>query len=239
MKNVLLIDSGSGGVNILKECLKVCPNANYLMFCDNKNLPYGNKDAEELIKITFENLILIEKIFKYDIVVFACNTLTSTCIDACRENFKNVEFVGTEPAIKPALQEFEEKDIVVLATAATIKHNKLIIKHPNLKCKEMKNLASLIDANLDDLSVLEGYLKAELEQLNAKAVVLGCTHYVAVKEIIKKILPDVNIYDSANGVARRLKTLLASFDEGCGLKIITSEKNDMWGKLWYYLNAEN
>ncbi len=239
MKNVLLIDSGSGGVNILKECLKVCPNANYLMLCDNRNLPYGNKDAEELIKLTFENLIEVEKIFKFDIVVLACNTLTSVCIDACREKFKNVEFVGTEPAIKPALKEFEEKDVFVLATGVTIKHNKLISKHPNIQCKEMRNLASLIDANLDDLSVLEGYLKAELSRVSAKALVLGCTHYVAVKALLKKILPDVKIYDSANGVARRLKCLLGDIDEGCGLKIVTSEKNDMWGKLWYYLNAEN
>ena len=43
MKNVLLIDSGTGGVNVLKECFKVVPKCNYLLFCDTKNLPYGTK----------------------------------------------------------------------------------------------------------------------------------------------------------------------------------------------------
>ena len=52
MKNVLLMDSGSGGINILKECVHVCPYCNYLLFCDALNLPYGNKSKEELIDIT-------------------------------------------------------------------------------------------------------------------------------------------------------------------------------------------
>ena len=69
MKKVLLIDSGSGGVNILKECVKVCPYADYLLFCDTKNLPYGSKSKEELIEITFKNLDEIHKFFPYEIVI--------------------------------------------------------------------------------------------------------------------------------------------------------------------------
>lgn len=234
MKNVLLIDSGSGGVNILNECLKVCPYANFLMFCDNKNLPYGSKSKEVLIEITLQNLREIRKFFNFEIVVFACNTLTSACIDACRAAFSEIEFVGTVPAIKVALEKYQENETVVLATGVTIMHNKLISKHPNVRCKEMAELATLIDENLDNLSVLEDYLRAELEGVDAKALVLGCTHYVAVKEMLEQILPDVEIFDSANGVARRLKSLLGEPTGEYAVKIVASKGDDMWAKLWNY-----
>ena len=234
MKNVLLIDSGSGGVNILKECLCVCPYANYLLFCDNKNLPYGSKSKASLIDLTLQNLKDIQKFFNYDIVVFACNTLTSACLDACRDEFPEIEFVGTVPAIKVALEQYQENEIVVLATGVTIKHNKLISRHPNVRCREMPDLAYLIDENLDDLQSLEPYLKEELAGLDAKALVLGCTHYVAVRDMLKKILPNVEVFDSANGVARRLKSLLGEQVGGCAVKIMVSNYDDTWAKLWNY-----
>ena len=71
MEKVLLIDSGSGGINILKECVKVAPYCDYLLYCDNKNLPYGNKTKEQLLQITFKNLENIYKFFKFKIVIFA------------------------------------------------------------------------------------------------------------------------------------------------------------------------
>lgn len=245
MRKVLLIDSGSGGVNILKECLKVYPCCDFLMFCDNKNLPYGSKTKEDLIQITTQNLEFVRDFFPFEFIVFACNTLTSTCIDFCREKFSDVEFVGTVPAIKPALEKFLEKEILVIATEATIKHNKLISKHPNINCLEMPDLASLIDENLDNLDCLTPYLEDELlSYINGKkgeekikALVLGCTHYVALKPILEKILPEMEIFDGANGVARRIGTLVGGESGDYQVRIMTSENGDMWAKLWNYLNS--
>ena len=238
MKNVLLIDSGSGGVNILLECLKVCPYANFLMYCDNANLPYGDKSKKTLIELTLQNLKNIQKFFKFDIVVFACNTLTSACIEECRKMFPNIEFIGTVPAIKVATAKYEENEIVVLATGVTLKHNKLIAKHPRVRTLEMKTLASLIDENLDNLTVCEDYLQKILQDVDAKALVLGCTHYVAVKDILIKMLPNVEIFDSANGVARRLLTFIDGDNCGCEVRIMTSKSDDSWAKLWNYFVAK-
>ena len=111
MKKVLLIDSGLGGANILARCLKEVPCCDYLLFCDNKNLPYGNKSKQDLLKITIDNLEKIRSFFDFDIVIFACNTLTATVIEECREIYRDTVFIGTEPAILPALRKFEEKDV--------------------------------------------------------------------------------------------------------------------------------
>lgn len=248
MKNVLLIDSGSGGVNILKECVRVCPYCNFLLFCDDKNLPYGSKSKEELQKITIQNLKNIKKFFDFEIVVLACNTLSCTCLERVRREFGDVTFVGTVPAVKPALENFEVKDVLVLATEATIKHNVLIRKNPDLHTLALPWLASEIDAHLDELEVLKPRLVEEIEQFlkikinkekkesgkekialkgankckntqkkdafRPKAVVLGCTHYLAVKGILQEILgEDVQFFDSANGVARRLRHFVLEEEE--------------------------
>ena len=238
MKNVLLIDSGSGGVNILKECVRVCPYCNYLLYCDHENLPYGKKSKAELIAITEKNLRKIFSFFKFEIVIFACNTLTATCIDEMRERYKGITFIGTVPAIKPALNEFEEKDILLIATKTTIKNNKLIGKYRDskMKFKALNALAPLIDEHLDELDMLCPYLKRQLSG-NFKALVLGCTHYTAVKNLIKQIKPNIKVYDSANGVARRLLSFIDEKVFSYQVQIYC-EHNELRAKFWAYFNSE-
>lgn len=237
MKNVLLIDSGSGGVNILKECVKICPYCNYLLFCDHKNLPYGAKSKKELVEITEKNLLKIGNFFKFDIVIFACNTLTATVIDEMREKFCDIDFIGTVPAIKPALTEFKERDILLIATKTTLENNKLIAKYKDseIKFKALNKLAPLIDENLDEIEKIYPYLKKELKG-NFKAIVLGCTHYMAVENLLKDIYKDAKIFDSSNGVARRLLSFVQERNFGYQVQIYC-EDDKMRAKLWwYYLN---
>lgn len=239
MKNVLLIDSGSGGINILKECIKIVPSCNYLMFCDNKNLPYGNKSKEELQKITLKNLNEIYSFFKFDIVILACNTLTCTCLELCRKSFPDKTFIGTVPAIKPALKDYESKDILVLATEVTIKHNVLINKTPNLILKSMPTLASDIDNNLDELMLLKESLKSQLQGLKPKAVVLGCTHYIAVKDLINEVFENkVEFFDSANGVARRLKSFVSDEEIAYQLQFMVTSSQEFLPRFWFYYNSK-
>lgn len=237
MKNVLLIDSGSGGLNVLKECIKVVPKCNYLLFCDSKNLPYGTKSKEQLIDITKNNLLKIKKFFDFDIVILACNTLTATVIDEMREMFKGIVFIGTVPAIKPAILEFEGKDIIVLCTSATLKHNKLIQKYLNSQITFLPfdELAVEIDKNLDDLSVLDNLLKDKLKG-EFKAIVLGCTHYKGVEENLNRIFPRSKIFDSSNGVARRLKSFVQEDTFSFQVQIFCENVNDLEKFWWYFQN---
>ncbi len=237
MKNVLLIDSGSGGINILKECVSVVGGCNFLMFCDNKNLPYGNKSKRELQEITLKNLRDIHTFFPFEIVILACNTLTCTCIDVCRKVFPNITFIGTVPAVKPALEKYDAKEILVLATEVTIKHNVLINKTPNLILKAMPTLASDIDAHLDDLQCLKDSLKNDIAEVkqSMKGVVLGCTHYLAVKEIFQDIFGrGVEIFDSANGVARRLKHFVGGNEPSYQVQFMVTANESMLPLFWHY-----
>lgn len=239
MKNVLLVDSGSGGVNVLLKCIEEVPMCNFLLFCDNKNLPYGEKSKETLQKLMIENLKKIYIFFKFDVVVIACNTLTATTIEKCRETFCNVKFVGTEPAIRPALEKYRPEDILLLATPTTIKHNHYVNLVKGIQTLELKELASLIDENLDDLSVVLPYIKNKLQGKTAKAVVLGCTHYVAVKDLIAACLPNAEIFTSEEGVARRLKAILGERRVNYQVQFITSKNDGFLPKIVYYFNEKS
>ncbi len=216
MKKVLLIDSGSGGVNILKECVKVCPYCDYLLFCDDKNLPYGDKPIEILQQIVLKNLKDIQKFFKFEIVILACNTLSCTCLEKVRKEFPDTIFIGVVPAVKPALEKWKQNEILVLATENTLKNNILIRQNDKLLCKSMPKLAGLIDKNLDNLDAVIPYLQDELSSFlnqKPKAIVLGCTHYLSVKKQIYEIIGDgVEFFDGTNGVARRLKYFVLNED---------------------------
>ena len=218
MKKILFIDSGSGGVNVLAHCVKKRVEGEYLYFGDTLFSPYGDKSKKELQKRVVEILELTKVFFDFEIVVFACNTLTTSTIDFVREQYPNIVFVGTVPAIKPAFEKYEKDEVLFMATKRTIE---------NLKIDGLtvKDLPKLVDENLLSVENLENYLAENLSKYqNKKAVVLGCTHYLAVKEIIQKILPHAEVFDSNEGVANRLKSFVGEGDNI--VQFMTSKTGD-------------
>ena len=198
MKKVLVIDSGSGGLNILASCIKAGVGGNFLYYSDQKNLPYGNKSRRELIKILSKILEDVAQFFHFEVVLLACNTLTTSTIEHMRKRYPNILFVGTVPATKPAYEMFDKEDVLIMATKRTL-------DNLDLDGLTIPNLPTLIDENLLSLDNLKTYLFSHLSPyVNKKAVVLGCTHYIAVKNIIQEILPNSKIVDSGEGVAKRM-----------------------------------
>lgn len=193
------IDSGIGGLFVLNECLKVCPNNEFIYLADNKNIPFGNKTKQQLKVIAEKNCrLLVEK--GCDIIVFACNTLTAAAISHCRKVFPQFFFIGIEPAILPAIKNGGKT--LVLLTNATFKFSKLInanLKNNNLVFKPQSILANDIEKN--KVKNLACYFAKD----NFKNVVLGCTHYNFIRNEISSFLGNVNFFEASTGVASRLK----------------------------------
>ena len=204
MKNILVLDSGVGGLNVLHECVKICPFFNYLYFGDQKNMPYGNKSKAYLKKHAICLLNDIKKFYDFDTVIVACNTLTSCAISEIRKTFKNITVIGTEPAIKPALSKYKPDEILIVATFATITQNKLIKKAKSLKVSifPLNSLAKLIEESSDQIVP---YLKSKIAP-SYKAIVLGCTHYEFIEKEICELF-NVECFSASKGVAKRLKYL--------------------------------
>lgn len=205
-----ILDSGLGGLSVLKELLKILPNEDYLFYEDNINNPYGEKCDKEIFEIVSKIVdYLLEKGCK--IIVLACNTATTSCLKKLREIYPNTIFVGTVPALKVSFDQ-NFKNTLLLATPYTIKSTRVEelindFKHSNqnIYLESGKNLAHLIE--LGDTKGIEELLKEILTPYKNKidSIVLGCTHYPLVKESFKKILPNCEILDGALGVSWEVK----------------------------------
>lgn len=215
MKNRIgIFDSGIGGTTTLKEIINILPNEDYIYYSDTKNNPYGSKSDEELYKIVSS---IVKKLLKkkVKIIVIACNTATTKCIKRLREEFKDIMFVGTEPAIKVACDK-NYKNTLILATPGTISSDrtKQLIQDnkkdfENLYLVSCDKLANAIERNdkKEIKEILDNYL-IPYQEKNIDAIVLGCTHYPLVKDEIQQYFKNAEIIDGNKGVAKRVKYLL-------------------------------
>ena len=97
------LDSGVGGLSVMREAIKIMPNENYIYFGDSKNAPYGTKPTKEIRDLTFKVVeFLLDKGIKG--LVVACNTATSAAVSELRKTYPDLPLVGIEPAIKPAVE---------------------------------------------------------------------------------------------------------------------------------------
>ena len=215
------LDSGVGGLSVMREAIKIMPNENYIYFGDSKNAPYGVKPTKEIRDLTFNVVdFLIEKGIKG--LVVACNTATSAAVSELRRVYPDIPLVGIEPAIKPAVELNRDGKILIMATPMTIKQEKF-----NLLLNKYKEKAEIIPIPCAGLmefiedgilsgKELEEYLEEKLSLYNKddiSSIVLGCTHYPFVKDTIAKIVgSNVAIMDGGEGTAREIKRRLKEKD---------------------------
>lgn len=212
--HILFIDSGIGGLTTLSQCVKILP-ANYLYFADNKNAPYGNHSAEEIFGY-LKNIItsLLQK-YNIKIIVLACNTATTSAITKLRISFKEIVFIGTEPAVKLA-NKLGFDEIFCVVTPTTKKQKKFKTLTNIISSKTLlyspKMLALRVENYYINKTVVNLYkLNKELFLLahkskNTPCIVLGCTHYVFVKEYLNK-LTHKTIIDGNRGVSKQVQSI--------------------------------
>ncbi len=211
-----LFDSGVGGTSIWKEIKLLLPNESTIYLSDSKNAPYGNKNKEDIIKLSIKNTeYLIAKNCK--LIVVACNTATTNAIKLLREKY-DIPFIGIEPAIKPAALKTKTNTIGILATKGTL-NSKLFEKTSNkinqkIIRKEIigKGLVELIENGKlysDEMTqLLSSYITPLMKQ-NVDCLVLGCTHYPYLIPQIREIVGhNIQIIDSGEAVARQTKAIL-------------------------------
>ena len=205
-----IFDSGFGGLTFLKEAKSLMPDERFIYYGDNKNAPYGNKSEEQIYNLSASAFEYFEKIGVKAAVV-ACNTVTAECIDRLRERFKYKIF-GMEPAVKVAHKELKGEKFLVMATDATLKSErikKLFENYPELEILKTSELAGEIEKQIFDLEKIDlmRYFKG-IDAGKYRGAVLGCTHYIYLKERLKKFFPDWSFFDGNKGTALNLKKYL-------------------------------
>lgn len=211
-----VIDSGVGGISVLKCIRENLPHENLIYVADSKFAPYGEKTIEE---ITSRVLTVFDFLNKQEIksVVIACNTATAASIGVVRDKF-DYPIIGMEPAVKPASLMSKNKVVGVLATSGTllsVKFSALLEHHGNdihFITQPCFGLVELVEQGDLESSVLHALLKKYINPLlqqNIDTLVLGCTHYSFLKPAIQKLMPDyIRIVETGDAVAKYLKRVL-------------------------------
>ncbi len=217
MSKIAVIDSGFGGLTVLSALKRVLPCEDYIYYGDSAHAPYGEKTPEELRELNKE--VCTKLLSRDDIKCFvvACNTTTSEALDKIKEDFPEQDFVGIEPAVDWAVEEMPGKNILVLATTATINGEKLKKRIAKLKSRAhitalaAPGIVPYVENGRTDTEVFTDYLRMLTEKYrgDTDAVVLGCTHFPFIKDKLKACFDkSISFYDAAILVAERVKKLL-------------------------------
>ncbi len=218
---IAVIDSGVGGISVLRELRKLLPNEDFLYFGDIENAPYGRKSREEVLILTRNNLEAL-KAHGIKALVIACNTATSAAARVLRAENPDLPIIGIEPAVKPASLLSAHPRVLVMATTLTLREEKfksLVSRFSEggefipLPCP---GLVELIEEGDTDSPAILTYLKtlfAPYQEMHIDGIVLGCTHYPHVKKAISRFFPPTTaILDGGAGTARQTMRRLAELD---------------------------
>lgn len=220
-----VFDSGIGGLSILQALQAELPAEPFVYVADSGHAPYGERDDTHVIARTESILAYLRRHHHIKALVVACNTATAAAIAGLRRQHGDMALVGVEPALKPARSLTTTGVIGVLATQGTLaseKFNRLLaaLEGPvRFRLQPCNGLAEAIEqatvtsdkektiALIDRYTTGIGPFGTKPGEIDT--VVLGCTHYPLVADIIQAAVgPGVRLLEPGRPVARQLRRLL-------------------------------
>jgi glutamate racemase len=209
-----IFDSGIGGLSVLRHVHTLLPDESLLYFADSGFAPYGEKPEAVIVEraVSIAAFLLTQNI---KALVVACNTATAAAIAGLRARYPELPVVGVEPGLKPAASLTRSGTIGVLATANTLASDKFLKLQSQVAqdarvtflLQACNGLAHQIEKG-ETHQLVERYV-APLVAQGADTLVLGCTHYPFVEQLIREVAgPEVSIVDTGEPVARQLQRLL-------------------------------
>lgn len=243
---IAVLDSGVGGISVLRHLLRELPKEKFLYFGDSANAPYGSRPTEEVKTLTLSAVkkLLDENAVKA--IVIACNTATAAAVKDVRTAYPELIVVGIEPALKVAADHFPGGRVGVMATEVTLREEKfdLLLHRFDDNCSITKipapGLVSLIEQGRVDGPETDALLHTILDPYVGKldALVLGCTHFPFVSQAISRVLgPQVALLDGGGGTARETRRRLTEAEllsDGPGeLTILNSSQDPRMIQLSY------
>ena len=232
-----IFDSGSGGLSVASEIIKLLPNADVMYIGDTKNMPYGNKSSAELFSLTHTMIsFLISQ--KCTTLVSACNSISSQVILNKHFHHKIPIIEMVHPTVSHLTQQADKK-IALVATPATInshlyqtelqKHaiTAHMMANPSLALAIENNNQTIINQEIEKII-------NECKKHHIKILSLSCTHYPLVKDSFKKIAESLNltieIFDPSNAVALKVAEIIPNQGTG-SCKTFTTQENSHFTDL--------
>ena len=217
-----LFDSGIGGLSVYLHLAQQLPNERYIYYADTLNVPYGNRDSDDIKTLT---LTAVEWLYQQGckLIVIACNSASADALEIARNHYPQLPIVGLVPALKPAVLASKSGHVAVLATKATLNGKLLndviaMIASPSATRVTKyfdPQLVPWVESGMPENSETAQNLRQQLQVFAKDGVdqlVLGCTHYPFFKDFVMQAIEaqklSMQVVDSGQAIAERVKQLL-------------------------------
>lgn len=224
MANILIFDSGVGGLSVYQEVSQRLAQHQYFYLFDNACFPYGELDEARLVSRVLQLFAAFTQLHHVDIAIIACNSASTYVLPALRKQL-TIPVVGVVPAIKPAAKYSraqqslgQQGHIGLLATPGTVSRNytsELIenfaadLKVSLLGTTELVQMAEDKLAGIPVDTARLARILAPWQGIGGPdTLVLGCTHFPLLAAEISQCLPNTYLVDSGAAIARRVISLL-------------------------------
>lgn len=214
-----IFDSGVGGLSVFSELIKILPDENYIYFGDTKNLPYGTKTKEQLVSFCTDIFDFFKK-QGVKAVVMACNTTSAVVYDTLKDKYDFRIFPVVQTVAKQ-IATGNYKNIGVFATNATINSHayktNLQKYNPNINVFEIAcpEWVSIVEQAIENTPESIDNIKFHLDEMlknNVDEIILGCTHYPYLLDVLAKFAPRDMFINPAKYFVRYIKEDLQKAD---------------------------
>ncbi|MGP4734974.1 MULTISPECIES: glutamate racemase [unclassified Psychrobacter] len=217
-----VFDSGVGGLSVYLHLAQQLPTERYVYYADTLNVPYGNRDSEDIEGLTLKAVEWLHQ-QGCKLIVIACNSASAYALDTARRCYPHIPIVGLVPALKPAVLASKSGHVAVLATKATL--NGTLLDDVIINFAQPNNtvvtkyfdpqLVPWVEAGMSEQDETAERLRQQIRVFANEGVdqlVLGCTHYPFFKtflldEIAQQQL-SIQVIDSGQAIAERVGQLL-------------------------------
>ena len=205
-----VFDSGVGGLTSIPYIIKRLPNERFIFFGDTARTPYGSKSPDTIRQFTAQ---IGEFLKSNDVkmMVSACNTISATSLDVLRDAYPDIPVVGViSPTVDMIVRSAKPEDrIGIIATRATVS-SKEYLKNIQKRRPELKNIyqqscpmfVPMIEEGLLKTDIMKRvvrhYLDRFIKEKRINVLVLGCTHYLMLIDIIKELYPEIETIVSSS-----------------------------------------
>ena len=222
-KPIGVFDSGLGGLTATRQLRRLMPCENIVYFGDTARVPYGNRSRETLLRYARQDMRFLSR-FDLKAVVIACGTVSTNCLEELRRESPAPVIGVVEPAVGRAAELTRSGKVGLVATRASVGSGayerafhalEAGLEVHALACPLFVPLVEEGRCRPGDVvieTIAKEYL-APLKKAQVDTLVLGCTHYPLLEEIIGNVMgPDVALVDVGAEAARACRTLLTEQD---------------------------
>jgi glutamate racemase len=214
MPSVGVLDSGVGGLSVLRAIHQHLPTVDTIYFADQRHVPYGPRPHAQIHHF-------VDAIARYfiaqgvDAVVLACHAASAASLKRLRGAYPDMSFVGIEPAVKPAAQATKTGVIGVLTTQATADgalYQRVVARFAQNvtvhTCVTPELVTLVEDQQTNNSAALQAVLSA-LPLTHIDQLVLACTHFPFLADAIQAIIgAHVTLVDPGPAVARQVARVI-------------------------------